>query len=73
MFDPVKLALCMYMCQHGTSQSTSLINTVVVYAYWTGQAGRDVYVKGTFVLETSSTTGGHKMQCKLKREEGMNL
>ena len=54
-------------------QSTSLINTVVVYAYWTGQAERDVYVKGTFVLETSSTTGGHKMQCKLKREEGMNL
>ena len=51
---------------------SSLMNTVVVYAYWTVQAGRDVHVKCTFALETSSTTGGHKMQCKLKREEGMN-
>ena len=50
---------------------TSLINTAVVYAYWTVQAGRNV--KSTFVLEKSSTTGGRKMQCKLKREEEMNL
>ena len=51
---------------------SSLMNTVVVYAYWTVQAGRDVHVKCMSALETSSTTGGHKMQCKLKREEGMN-
>ena len=32
-----------------------------------------MYVNCTFVLETSNTTGGHKMQCKLKREVVMNL
>ena len=40
------LAPCWYMYMHSASLTrSSLINTVVVYAYWTVQVGRDVYVR----------------------------